>query len=104
MVVLGDRTSLNKLLIASGFSACVLDSKMANSAQEHRIPGIVLYLGDIEGETLSFSTPQNEEGWKATPGKWVVVTENSEQGYLLLIPTTLNTTRDQSRWLGTHFI
>lgn len=38
----------------------------------------MLYLGDVEGETLSFNTPQNEEGWKAIPWKWVVVTENTE--------------------------
>lgn len=47
---------------------------------------VLLYLGSIKGETLSFNTPPDEEGWKAMPWKWIVVTENSEQGLTFTNP------------------
>lgn len=57
MAVVGDRASCQKVLIALGLSSSVLDSQMANSAQELGIPGTVLYRENIRGETLSVNTP-----------------------------------------------
>lgn len=63
LAAVDDRVTCQKILNTLSLSSSVLDSQMADLAQELGIPGTVLYWENIRGETLNANTPKAGERW-----------------------------------------